>query len=71
MRVILILSVDKERITLANIKIHIFHTGEVCVAPELPFGGEHCSTIKASGIFARKFERLWLPVSAYLIECPH
>lgn len=54
-----------------DIKIHIFHTGEVCVAPELPFGGEHCSAIKASGIFSSKEERLWLPVSAYLIECEH
>lgn len=56
---------------MAEIKIHVFHTGEVCVAPELPFGGEHCNIIKASGIFAKKSERLWLPVSAYLIECDH
>lgn len=39
---------------MAEIKIHVFHTGEVCVAPDLPFGGEHCSTIKASGAFAKK-----------------
>ena len=45
---------------MAEIKIHVFHTGEVCVAPDLPFGGEHCSTIKASGAFAKKSERLWL-----------
>ena len=56
---------------MAEIKIHVFHTGEVCVAPELPFGGERCSGIKASGVFAKKSERLWLPVSAYLIECAH
>ena len=56
---------------MAEIKIHVFHTGEVCVAPELPFGGEHCSAIKASGVFAKKSERLWLPVSTYLIECDH
>ena len=56
---------------MAEIKIHVFHTGEACVAPDLPFGGEHCSTIKASGAFAKKSERLWLPVSAYLIECSH
>lgn len=56
---------------MAEFKIHVFHTGEVCVAPELPFGGEHCSTIKASGVFAKKSDRLWLPVSAYLIECSH
>ncbi len=56
---------------MAEIKIHVFHTGEVCVAPELPFGGEHCSTIKASDLFAKKSERLWLPVSSYLIEFAH
>ena len=56
---------------MAEIKVHVFHTGEVCVAPELPFGGEHCSTLKASGVLAKKSERLWLPVSAYLIECAH
>ena len=51
--------------------IRIFHTGEVCVASALLFGGEHCSALKASGVFAKKFERLWLPVSAYLIEGEH
>ena len=56
---------------MAEFKIHVFHTGEVCVAPELPFGGEQCSVIKASGVFAKKSDRLWLPVSAYLIECSH
>lgn len=56
---------------MAEIKIHVFRTGEVCVAPDLPFGGVHCSTIRASGIFAKRSERLWLPISAYLIECPH
>ena len=52
-----------------QIKIHVFHTGKVCVAPELPFGGEHCNPLKASGLFGKKSERLWLPVSAYFIEC--
>ncbi len=55
---------------MSNIKIHVFHTGEVCVAPDLPFGGDDCSAIKASGIFGKKEDRLWLPVSAYLIEHP-
>lgn len=31
-------------------KIHVLHTGEVCVSPYLPFGGENCNLIKASGI---------------------
>lgn len=56
---------------MAEIKIHVFHTGKVCVAPELPFGGEHCNPVKASGVFGKKSDRLWLPVSAYLIECSH
>lgn len=55
---------------MADIKIHVFHTGEVCVAPDLPFGGDKSNAIKASGIFGKKGDRLWLPVSAYLIEHP-
>ena len=53
-----------------SIRIHVFHTGEVCVAPDLPFGGENCNAVKASGVFSKKEDRLWLPVSAYLIEHP-
>lgn len=55
---------------MANIKIHVFHTGEVCVAPDLPFGGDNSNAVKASGVFGKKEDRLWLPVSAYLIEHP-
>lgn len=56
---------------MKEIKIHVLHTGRVCVAPELPFGGEHCNPIKASGVFGKKDDRLWLPVSSYLIESSH
>lgn len=56
---------------MSEIKIHIFHIGKVCVAPELPFGGEHYSALKASGVLDRKSKRLWLPVLAHLIECAH
>lgn len=55
---------------MSGIKIHVFHTGAVCVVPDLPFGGDHCNPIKASGIFQPRKNRLWLPVSAYLIEHP-
>ncbi|MBR3237513.1 MAG: N-acyl homoserine lactonase family protein [Oscillospiraceae bacterium] len=55
---------------MSNVKIHVFHTGEVCVAPDLPFGGDNSNAIKASGVFGKKDDRLWLPVSAYLIEHP-
>lgn len=53
-----------------GINIHVLHTGAVCVAPDLPFGGEHCSPVKASGVFGRREDRLWLPVSVYLVEHP-
>lgn len=51
-------------------KIHVFHTGDVHVSPYLPFGGDHCNIIKASGITTPKKDWIWLPVSAYLIEHP-
>ncbi|MDE6750153.1 MAG: N-acyl homoserine lactonase family protein [Lachnospiraceae bacterium] len=54
---------------MENIRIHILHCGRVCVSPYLPFGGKNCSRIKAAGMTTRKKDRLWLPVSAYLIEC--
>lgn len=56
---------------MSEIKIHILHTGKVCVARALPFGGDDCNIIKASGLLDKKEDRLWLPVSAYLIESPH
>jgi N-acyl homoserine lactone hydrolase len=55
---------------MSRISIRVFHTGKVCIAPDLAFGGDHCSTIKASGIFGKKEDRLWIPVSSYLIEHP-
>ncbi len=38
--------------------------------PNLPFWGSNCNPIKASGIFEKKENRLWIPVSSYLIEHP-
>lgn len=55
---------------MSDIKIHVLHTGAVCVSPDLPFGGDRCNAIKASGIFQPRENRLWLPVSVYLIEHP-
>lgn len=55
---------------MESIKISIFHCGEVCVSPYLPFGGDHCNILKASGLTTRKKDRLWLPVSAYFIDHP-
>ena len=53
-----------------NIKIHILKTGEVRVSPYLPFGGDNCSLLKASGITTPKSKWLWLPVFCFLIEHP-
>ncbi len=51
-------------------KIHVIHTGEVRVSPYLPFGGDNCNLLKASGMTTPKEDRIWLPVSVYLIEHP-
>ncbi len=55
---------------MSKIKIHVFHTGKVCVAPALAFGGSNCNLLKASEIALPKSKRIWLPVSAYFIEHP-
>jgi len=46
------------------------HTGEVRVSPYLPFGGDNCNLLKASGMTTPKKDWMWLPVSVYLIEHP-
>lgn len=54
-------------------KIRIFHTGTVCVSPSLPFKDKENDpnpfqmTLLSS--YGRR-NRVWLPVSAYLIEHP-
>lgn len=53
-----------------TIKIHVMHTGQVRVSPYLPYGGEDCNILKASGIMTPKKEWVWLPVSVYLVEHP-
>ena len=53
------------------IEIKILHTGRVCISPSLPFGGNERNPFKNSPIMTRKKDRLWLPVSSYLIEHPN
>ncbi len=55
---------------MSTISIHVMHAGKVCVAPALPFGGSDCNPLKASGVFGRPSNRIWLPVSTYLVEHP-
>ncbi len=49
-------------------KLTIFQTGEVCVSPYLPFGGENSNLLKAIGLTTLPKNRLWLPVFCYLLE---
>ncbi|HWT76179.1 MAG TPA: N-acyl homoserine lactonase family protein [Mobilitalea sp.] len=53
-----------------NIKIHVLHCGKVCVDPALPFSNEATNPLSFTGIGRNPKNRLWLPVSAYLIEHP-
>ena len=55
---------------MVMMKVHVLHTGEVRVSPYLPFGGDNCSLLKASGMTTPKEDWIWLPVSVYLIEHP-
>ena len=56
-----------------SIKIHVFHTGTVHVSKALPFkdAKKNPNPIQLTSItpYGRK-NRIWLPVSAYLIEHP-
>ena len=52
-------------------KVHVLRTGEVRVSPYLPFGGDDCSLLKASGITTPKSEWIWLPAFSFYIEHPH
>ena len=55
---------------MSEIKIHVLHTGSVCVDPALPFKENTHNPIAFTGIGRNTKKRLWLPVSAYLIEHP-
>lgn len=55
---------------MKRIRIHVLRTGEVRVSPYLPFGGDNCSLLKASGMTTPKSKWLWLPVFSYLVEHP-
>jgi glyoxylase-like metal-dependent hydrolase (beta-lactamase superfamily II) len=53
-----------------SVQIHILHCGQVCVDPALPFKENTKNPIAFTGIGRNPKNRLWLPVSAYLIEHP-
>lgn len=53
-----------------KIKIHVLHCGEVGVDPAVPFRDVSRNPIAYTGLGRSKKLRIWLPVSAYLIEHP-
>lgn len=53
---------------MKEIKLHHIHVGKVKVSPSLPFGNGNI--LKASGLFTPAKDKVWLPVSAVLIEHP-
>lgn len=53
-----------------KIKIHILHCGDVGVDPAVPFRDVSKNPIAYTGIGRSIKHRIWLPVSAYLIEHP-
>ena len=53
-----------------KIKVNIFHCGEVGVDPAVPFRDMSKNPIPYTGIGRSSNLRIWLPVSAYLIEHP-
>ena len=55
---------------MSNNKIHILSLRRSVRSTGSAVMGDHSNAIKASGIFGKKEDRLWLPVSAYLIEHP-
>lgn len=52
------------------IKIHVLQTGRVKVDEALPFYKKSWNPLAFAGIFRSKEHKIWLPVSAYLIEHP-
>lgn len=53
-----------------TIKIHVLHCGEVGVDPAVPYRDVSNNLIAYTGLFRSSKRRIWLPVSAYLIEHP-
>lgn len=55
---------------MGKITLHILHCGKIGVAPELTHNGQFRYQAAVSGALLPEQNRLWLPVSAYLIEHP-
>ena len=53
---------------MAQIRIHVLHCGKIGVAPNLPASAQWRWPAKADARRLKSGARIWLPVSAYLVE---
>ena len=55
---------------MPRIRVHVLHCGRIGVAPQLPASGQWRWPAKADARRTKADARIWLPVSAYLVEHP-
>ena len=55
---------------MPRIRVHVLHCGRIGVAPNLPASGQWRWPAKANARRTKADARIWLPVSAYLVEHP-
>ena len=55
---------------MPRIRVHVLHCGRIGVAPNLPASGQWRWPAKADARRTKADARIWLPVSAYLVEHP-
>ena len=60
----------EEETAMAQIRIHVLHCGKIGVAPNLPASAQWRWPAKADARRLKNDARIWLPVSAYLVEHP-
>lgn len=62
--------IHEEGMAMAQIRIHVLHCGKIGVAPNLPASAQWRWPAKADARRLKSGARIWLPVSAYLVEHP-
>ena len=62
--------IHEEGTAMAQIRIHVLHCGKIGVAPNLPASAQWRWPAKADARRLKSGARIWLPVSAYLVEHP-
>ena len=62
--------IHEEGTAMAQIRIPVLHCGKIGVAPNLPASAQWRWPAKADARRLKSGARIWLPVSAYLVEHP-